>query len=48
MKTNYACALGVEQERRESQTLEKYLEQMEESKKRKLFDYLKEREKKDA
>lgn len=30
-----------EQERREAKTLEEYLEQMEESEKRKLFDYLK-------
>ncbi len=33
-----------EQERREAKTLEEYLEQMEESEKRKLFDYLKGRE----
>ena len=33
-----------EQKRREPKTLEEYLEQMEESEKRKLFDYLKEKE----
>lgn len=33
-----------EQERREVQTLEEYLEQMEESEKKRLFDYLKGRE----
>lgn len=36
-----------EQERREAKTLEEYLEQMEESEKRKLFDYLKGRERND-
>lgn len=33
-----------EQERREPKTLEEYIEQMEESEKKKLFDYLKGRE----
>lgn len=37
-----------EQERREVRTLEEYIKQMEESEKKRLFDYLKEREKKDA
>lgn len=31
-------------ERREAQTLEEYIEQMKESEKRELFNYLKERE----
>ncbi len=34
-----------EQERKEARTLEEYIEQMEESEKKKIFDYLKEREK---